>query len=151
MKKKPYTPTEAEAEAIERAGLTAAWDAMQPLLNDELPTPHKILACLRAFAAARSAVLDGYKRLKLDHPEASYVSHFTEETNMVCSALMGLDVTPDEIHPNSILGERVSALLQAAKALDAMSNVYAAFDDSDAVFGVFMADETAKFMEATLK
>lgn len=147
-----YTPTEAEAEEIGRAGMTAAWEELQPLTDDELPNPQKVLICLRAFKAARAAAHDALKTLKAAHPEAIHISHFIEPTDMVCSALMGLDLDdPDEIHPNSILGARLSALLQAAKALEAMSIVYEAFDDDDGIFGIYLSDETTMLAEASIR
>jgi hypothetical protein len=146
-----YTPTEGEAEAIDRAGLEAAWHELQPMKDDDLPTPKKVLACLRAFKAARAAANDAIKALEAAHKEASYVSHFPETTDMVCSALMGLDLdSPDEIHPRSIIGARLSALFQAAKALEAMSTVYSAFDDDDGIFGTYLAEETTALAEASI-
>ncbi len=147
-----YKPTEDEAEEIDRAGMTAAWNELQPLKDDELPTPKKVLACLRAFRAARAAAHDAMKTLKAARPEAIHISHFPEPTDMVCSALMGLDLdSPDEIHPSSILGARLSALFQAAKALEAMSTVYSAFDDNDGIFGTYLADETTMLAEASIR
>ena len=150
--KEPYTPTDDEAEAIDRAGLEAAWRELQPLKDDDLPTPKKVLACLRAFKAARAAAHGAMKNLKAAHPEARYISHFPEPTDMVCSAVMGLDLDgPDEIHPSSVLGARLSALFQAAKALEAMSTVYSAFDDDDGIFGTYLADETTMLAEASIR
>lgn len=146
-----YTPTDDEAETIERAGLTAAWNELQPLKNDELPTSQKVLACLRAFKAARSAEHEATKALKQKHPEAKYINHYPETTDVVCSALAGLDVDgPDEVHPSSILGARISVLFQAAKALEAMSVVYSAFDDCDGIFGTYLAEETTMLAEAAI-
>jgi len=146
-----YTPTDDEAETIERTGLTAAWKELQPLKNDELPTAQKVLACLRAFKSAKSAVYEATKALKQKHPDAKYISHYPETTDMVCSALMGLDFDdPDEIHPSSIVGARISALFQAAKALEAMSTVYSAFDDCDGIFGTYLAEETTMLAEAAI-
>ena len=150
--KKPYRPTDDEAEAIDRAGLEAAWHELQPLKDDDLPTPKKVLACLRAFKVASAAAHGAMKALKDAHPEASYISHFPAPTDMVCSAVMGLDLdSPDEIHPSSVLGTRLSALLQAAKALEAMSTVYSAFDDDDGIFGTYLADETTMLAEASIR
>lgn len=150
--KKPYTPTDEEAEAIDRAGLEAAWIELQPLKDDdELSTPKMVLACLRAFKKAREAAHAAMQEMEAAHPEASYISHYPEPTHMVCSALMGLDLdSPDEIHPDSIVGARLSALLQAAKALEGMSAVYSAFDDDDGVFGTYLAGETTMLAEASI-
>lgn len=151
-KKRPYQPTEDEADAIDRAGLTAAWEALQPLKDDALQLPKRVLACLHAFKAAGESSRKAGKALLAAHPEASYVCHFSEPTDMVCSALMGLDMGgPDEIHPRSIAGARLSALLQAAKALEAMSVVYSAFDDDDAIFGAYLADETTMLADASIR
>lgn len=146
-----YTPTEEEADAIDRAGMTAAWHALQPLKDDELPTPKKVLVCLRAFQAARAAAHEAKQKLRTAHPEVPYIHYFAKPTDMVCSALMGLDLdSPDEIHPSSILGARLSALFQAAKALEAMSTVYSAFDDDDEIFGTYLAYETTMLAEAAM-
>lgn len=148
-----YTPTENELETIDRAGLSAAWRELQPLKKDELPLPHKVLACLRAFRAAEMALNVAKKTLGAAHPEAQYVMHYPDTTDMVCSALMGLDITddPNEIHPSSVLGGRLSALLKAARALEAMSTVHSAFDDFDGVFGTYLADETTALAEAAIR
>jgi hypothetical protein len=130
----------------------SSWQELQPLKDDELPTPKKVLACLRAFKAANAAAHDAWKTLEAAHPEASYIGHFPEPTYMVCSAFMGLDLDgPDEIHPRSILGARLSALFQAAKALESMSIVYSAFDDDDGIFGTYLADETTMLAEASIR
>lgn len=151
VKSVPYSPSDDEADDIDRAGLTAAWHELQPLKDDELPTPKKVLACLRAFKAARSAAHDAMKILQAEHTESSFVSHYPSITDMVCSALIGLDFDgPDEIHPNSILGGRLSVMFQAAKALEAMSTVYSAFDDDDEIFGTYLADETTMLAEASI-
>ena len=150
--KKPYKPTDDEAEAIDRAGLEAAWHELQPLKDDDLPIPKKVLACLRAFKAARAGVHGAMKTLKEAHPEASFISHYAETTDMVSSAVMGLDLDgPDEIPPRSVAGARLSALFQAAKALEAMSTVYSAFDDDDGIFGTYLADETTMLAEASIR
>lgn len=150
--KKPYTPTDDEAEAIDRAGLVAAWHELQPLKDDYLPIPEKVLACLRAFKAARAGAYGARETLEEAHPEASFISYFPEPTDIVCSAVMGLDLVdgPDEICPRSVLGARLSALFQAAKALEAMSTVYSAFDDDDGIFGTYLADETTMLAEASI-
>lgn len=149
--KKPYTPADDEAEAIDRAGLEAAWRELQPLKDDDLPMPRKVLACLRAFKAARSATHGAIKVLKKAHPEASYISHFPESTDMVFSAVMGLDLDgPDEIHPSSVLGARLLALFQATRAMEAMSNVYSAFDNDGSVFGACFSDETVMLAESSI-
>lgn len=150
--KEPYTPTDDEAEAIDRAGLEAAWLELQPLKDDDQPTPKMVLACLRAFKAVSAAERGAKKALKTAHPEASYINHFTDKTYVVCSAVMGLDLNgPDEIHPNSVAGARLSALLQAAIALEAMSTVYAALDGDDSIFGDHLADETTMLSEASIR
>ena len=146
-----YRPTEDEAEEIGRAGMAAAWKELQPLKDDELPTSKKVLACLRAFKAAWNAALAAEKKLKEAHPEAKYVSHTIESTAMVCSAFMGLEMDgPDDIHPDSVLGARLSAFLQAARALEGMSAVYSAFEEDDGLFGEYLPNETTTFVEAVI-
>jgi len=143
-----YEPTESEVETIERAGLAAAWQELRPLLDDDLEGPQRVMACLKAFKAARAAAYEATLALKAGHPEASYISHYPEITLMVCSALMALDDGPDEIHPRSMLGARIAVLIKAAKALEAMAMVHSSFDDEDEVFGVYLADETTRVAEA---
>ena len=150
--KKGYTPTDEEAEAIDRSGLEAAWHELQPLKNDELPTLQMVLTCLRAFKAANAATNDAMKTLQAAHPEASHISHFPHITEMVCSALMGLDLDgPDGIPPNSIAGERLWALLQAAKALEAMATVNLALEGYDGISNDYLIDATTMVAEASIR
>jgi hypothetical protein len=149
--KQTYTPTDEEAEAIDRAGLEAAWHQLQPLKNDDLPIPNKVLVCLRAFKAADAAAHSAMKVIKAAHPEASRIDYYPEPTGMVCGAMMGLDVDdPDEIHPRSVLGERLSALCKAARALEALDTVASAFDDDDAIFGTRFAATATLLAEAEI-
>ena len=145
-----YTPTEDECDAIERAGLRAAWHELQPLKDEELATPKKVLACLKAFRAAGDAMRAPSKALEAAHP-GLVISHYPDETAIVCSALMVIDESPDDIHPRSVVGARVAALIQAAKALEAVSSLYSAFDDDDEVFGTYLADQTVLLAEASIK
>jgi hypothetical protein len=147
-KRNGYEPTESEAEMIERAGLNAAWHEMQVLKDDDLNISLKTLACLKGFKAARIAMRDARNSLNKLHPDYDYVSHFTSETNIVCTALCALDDDPKDFHPRSVLGGRISVLFQAAKALEAMSIVYSAFDDDDDIFGTYLAEETTMLAEA---
>ena len=147
METDEYKPTESEADTIDRAGLIAAWQELQPLLDDELAISQGVLACLKAFKAAKAALDEAILALKAGHPEASYISHYPQITLIVCSALMALDFQPDDMHPRSVLGARFAVLIQAAKALEAMNAVYSAFDDDDEVFGTYLADKTAKLAE----
>lgn len=149
-KREGYEPTESEAEIIDRAGLDAAWNEMQVLKDDDVNISLKTLACLRAFKAARMAMREARNSLNKLHPDADYVSHFTSETHIVCTALCALDDNPKDYHPQSVLGGRISVLLQAAKALEAMSVVYSAFDDDDDIFGTYLAEETTIFAEANI-
>ena len=43
-----HEPTDEEKEAIERAGLKAAWRELQPLLDDHIDGPVEILAAIKA-------------------------------------------------------------------------------------------------------
>lgn len=151
QKRVAYTPTEAEAEMIERAGLVGAWRALQPLKDEELSTSAGTLACVRAFTAATTAMHAAEKALLVTHPGATYVFHFPETTSIVCSAFMALDWDENDLadmHPYSVLGGRLSVLIQAAKALEGMAAVYCAFDDDDSIFGTYLADETLALGEA---
>jgi hypothetical protein len=140
--KETYTPTEDEIDAIDRAGLEAAWLELQALNNDDLPMPKKVLACLQAFKATNAAVIEAKSALKSVHPEASYIQHFSDVESIVCSAFMGLDFDgTGEIHPNSVLGERLLSMIRAAKVLDAMSTVDCVFEEDDSIFGTYLADE----------
>lgn len=143
-----YKPTESEADTIDRAGLIAAWQELQPLLDDEFAISQGVLACLKAFKAARAAVDEATLALKAGRPDASYISHDPEITLIVCSALMALDIQQDDMHPRSVLGARVAVLIKAARALEAMDAVYSSFDDDGEVFGTYLADETARLAEA---
>ncbi len=142
-----YEPTEEEAEVIDRAGLSAAWQALQPLndVNLEISTSG-VLACLRAFKAASSAAHEAKKALAFAHP-GKYIRHFPDETAMVCSALFGLDENPADVNPSSIGGARIVCLLKACRALEAMSLVHSAFDDGDEVFGTIYAEKTIMVAE----
>lgn len=149
---KPYTPTDEEAEAIDRAGLSAAWLALQPLKDDKTTHQQMVLACLRAFNAARKAWHKASADLLAKHPEVTVISHYPEETDMVCSAMIALELdSPAEIYPRSVGGARLSALLQSAKVLEAMSSIHAVLDDSDdAVFGSYLAEEATMLAEASI-
>lgn len=145
--RKYYKPTEAEDEAIGRAALVAAWSELQPLNKDEAPMREKVLACLRAFSAAHHALVEAERAVLKAHPKADDVSHGWQTIDIVCSAFMGLDYNPAEIHPRSMVSGSVVALLQAYKALEALSLMETAFED-DGVFGTHLADEAVAFAEA---
>ncbi len=145
-----YKPTDAESEAIDRAGMTAAWHALQPLKDDEMEISKRVLVCLKAFKAAREASNAAEKALVKSLPLPKYISHYSELTDMVCSALMSLDDSPEEIHPCSVLGARLSAFLSAVKAIEAMDNIHQALDDDDGIFGLYLAEETADFAESMI-
>lgn len=153
MARTGYTPNEDEATQIERAGMTAALAELQKLNEYEIPVSAGVLACLRAFDAARKARLAAEKNLLATKPGHDYVLHFPEETDMVCSAmvalLFGLDA--NECSPRSVLGGRISILIQAAKALEAMNIVYSAFDDDDAVFVTYLSEETTALANAVMR
>lgn len=153
MERTGYKPTDDEAERIERAGMAAALAELQPLNADDIQVSAGVLACLRAFKAARNAHFAAAKELLATKPGHDYVSHHPEETDMVCSAmgamLFGLDES--ECSPRSIVGGRISILFQAAKALEAMSTVYSAFDDDDGVFGTYLAEETTALAEVAMQ
>lgn len=153
MKRTGYDPTEDEAMRIERAGMAAALAELHTLNEDDIQVSAGVLSCLRAFKAARNARIAAEKELLATKPGHDYVSYYPTETDMVCSAmgalLFGLDAS--ECSPRSIAGGKISILLQAAKALEAMSIVYSAFDDDDSVFGTYLADETTELAEAAMR
>ena len=156
MERTVYKPTDDEAERIERAGMAAALAELQLLEDDDIQVRHGsagVLACLRAFKAARNASFAAQKRLLATKHGYDHVSHYPEVTDMVCSAMVAMLFGRDasECSPRSVAGGRISILFQAAKALEAMSTVYSAFDDDDSVLGTYLADETTALAEAAMQ
>jgi len=144
-----YTPTQAEAEAIDRAGIEAAWLALQPMKGTQWLASRGVLACLRAFQAARTAAEAAAHALAASHPQCCGIHHDLDETRMVCSALHGLDTDdPATLRAGSIGAMRIATLFQAGQALEAMATVYSAFDSDTTIFGTHLVDETAQLAEA---
>jgi hypothetical protein len=143
-----YSPTLDEAKIIEQAGVEAAWLALQPLKDVRWVDARGVLACLRAFQAARSAAKSAAHELAVAHPEFRGISHDIDETRMVCSALYALDVSDPSALTASVGGARIATLFQAGKALEAMAAVYSAFDGDNEIFGSYLADETVQLAEA---
>lgn len=143
-----YRPTQDEAEAIDRAGIEAAWLALRPLKDARSLASRGVLACLRAIQAAGMAAQAAAHALSATHPECSGIHHDIDETRMVCSALHGLDADdPSALRADSIGGARIATLFQAAKALEAMATVYSAFDADTAILGTYLVDETTQVAE----
>ncbi|WP_133719056.1 hypothetical protein [Methylocaldum gracile] len=151
--RKVYEPTDQESEDISRAGMMAAWEALQPLNTEQPEVAAGVLTCLRAFKAAHEAASNAEEALLADRPGHEYVSYFGETTDMVCSALYCIltGIEPSECSPCSVGGSQISIMFQAAKALEAMSIVYSAFDADDGVFGTYLAEETTSLAEAAMK
>lgn len=146
---KPYKPTDEEAEVINRAAFVVAWNALQPLRDEDLDISLGVLACLKAFRAATEAKESAEKALLATKPDFNSVSHYVDETAYVCSAILGLDADDSsELHPISIGGERIRMLLKAVIALEAISSVYSALDNEVCVSGACYANETIKLAEA---
>ena len=149
-----YEPTDEEKKHLDRAGMAAALDELRLLSEDaDSPVSSDVRICLRAFKAARIAANAARNELLDTKPGFHHISYFPEIDDMVCSAmaahLLGLDA--DECSPRSVAGYRILILFKAAKALEAMSNLYSALDDSDEIFGTCFADETAALAEAEIK
>jgi hypothetical protein len=145
-----YEPTEEECEAIDRAGMVAAWHELQPIKNEELPIQQKVLACLRAFKSARAAVFAEVGKLEEAHPDASYIGHSRDITVLICTALAGIDVDHHDLPSISEASDRILALLQATKALEAMSALESALEEDSEVFGTHLADEATQFAQVVI-
>jgi len=154
MTRTVYYPTHKEAECIDRAGMIAAMAELRLFgEGEEIDGPIGVMACLRAFKAARNAYLAAREELRKTKTGYDCVSHFAEETNMVFSAMtalmLGLD--ENESSPNSVAAGYLLMLFQAAKALDGMNIVYSALEENDTIFGRFVVDETVAMAEAAMK
>lgn len=148
MNKKSYPPTEQEAEAIDRAALNAAWNELQKL-HDDLPIPKAVLVCLNAFKLARETQEAAEKNLLESRPDASYISHYTSVEDIVCSAMGAIDCgSPEDTHPSSIAGARLSVFLRAAKALEAMDAFQAAIDETSNMRGIYDVKNAVMLAEA---
>jgi hypothetical protein len=147
-----YDPTEEEADAIDRAALVAVWDALAPLRQEEeLEQAEQTRAILAAFMAAKKAVRESEAALLKEHPEAEYVSHFANEDHIVCSAfhaeICGCE-SADEIHPHSVGGNKIEALLRVGRALEALSALDGALDaEDDTMPGHYLAEVLAAHIE----
>lgn len=117
-----YAPTTEESEAIDRAGLADAWRVLKQLEDETLPEREQVLICLRAFKATQAAVLDAEEELLIENPKARFVLHETDKMMIVCSALMGIDLEIEYIHPQSVMGSRVFALIQAVRSMGVFSS-----------------------------
>jgi hypothetical protein len=146
-----YTPTQDETEAIERAGVQAAWLALQPLKDPQRLASRGVVVCLRAFDAARAAAQAAAQALAASHRDCDGVSHDIDETRMVCMALCGLDASdPGALLSYADGGLRIATLFQAGKALEAMAAAHSAFDGDNAIFGTHVLDETTQLAEAEM-
>lgn len=118
MERTGYEPTDDEAERIERAGMAAALAELQPLDADDIQVSAGVLACLRAFKAASNACISATRELLATKPGYEYVLHYSEVTDMVCSAmgalLFGLEAS--ECSPRSIVGGRISIFFSGGES-----------------------------------
>lgn len=150
-----YKPTEEEADAIDRAGFMAAWTALQPIKDESMPGPKKVLVCLQAFKAAREAVelaVDALTEEKRKtSPDMERVYHYAETTLLVCSAVHALRVDPKGYHPRSFVGGDIATLIRASQMLESLSDVYRALDDDHEVFGTWLSDEAVLLSKAGIK
>jgi len=124
-----YDATEEELELIERAALKRAWMALAPLGDEKTSVVDGVRACLEAFRQANAVMERERKKLYKAHPEVEYVSLPTSITGIVCSALCGIDMSPEDIHPQSIAGQRFAIFAQAVVVLQAVGAVDVILDE----------------------
>ena len=150
IERKCYYPTPIEIDAIDRAGVAAAFAELQKMDGDPESIKSWALICIDAFKSAETAVQQGQKALHAQHPECDFVSHYVDTGHIVCSALYGACLSLDEpgdIAPESLGGLKILALVKAYVAMEAMAHVSAAFDDDDSL-PTYIVDEVAAIARA---
>ena len=147
MKHKPYKPTVSETEKIDHAGMVAAFAELSCIDDHDESVSLGVLACLKAFKAARKASYAAEKELLNSKPGYTSVSHYVEVTDLVCSAMFAhlIGIPPSECNSHSMGGLKIATLIKAAKALEAMDSIYSALDEDPGVLGTYMADEAVMY------
>lgn len=100
------------------AALREAFAVLQPLLSDEESFTTYVLACIKAFAAAESAInraIDEIKRSE-EKPDDG-VRTDVSATMVVCSAIANVYSRPEAIPRNSVGAMHVLALMHAIVAV----------------------------------
>jgi len=143
-----YTPTKDERAKIERAGLAAAWHELCALEDDQIPMKTKIFSCLMAFSAASAAIENGKNNLHREHNGAAGISCYPNVETIVFSAFMGITCEFDlaETNPNAIMSDRILAMVQAVKALEALSVIHSIQDES--IDGTSLADKAIEALQS---
>lgn len=151
-----YEPTEAEKETIGNLGLKAAMTELKVFEDIEtMETQEGLVACLKAFKAAKSAMKQAKNKLleTKGYSDQKYVSFFPETSHIVCSAMYAIstDLQAEECSYISICGRYFSILCKAAIVLESLANVYSAFENDDEFFGTYMDEEALALAEASKK
>ena len=138
---RPYEPTEEEKEHADKLALEAAYEALRPVMADDIESSQAVTVFLRAFDAADRAGRKYQGELLEKNPGFTHVSLYTETAPIVCSAFYALENDCLEVvSPHSVAGHRLVALVNAAKAMEALSALDAALD-SDPSFTDYTAGD----------
>jgi hypothetical protein len=126
-----YRLSDDDLETVSRAGMKAAWSVFQMLNNEEVESREAVILCVLAIKAAREATKSALDELMGKPVKGVYVSNYPEIMHIVCSAAFFMDLGAQDLHtvnPLSLAGWKISCLVDAARALDALDNVYTALD-----------------------
>lgn len=143
-----YSPTDEEAESIEMAGVSAAWDVLRQL-NDDISPSEGAIVCLKAFTAANAASNKAKEDVLATKKDMEHISCWPDNYQLVCSAMYGICVDDKHIHPRSLGGAQIYSLLKAAKAMEAMTALMDTEDDDEGTLrGDYLAADTIAILSA---
>lgn len=146
------TPTKEDVERAARAMLAAAMAELKPLFDDgkEISEADGVLACVKAFAVQFDAWKAEESRWIAANPDgdSSDLRYPADETMVTCSAMCALILgfSADEFPPESVNGQRLSMLIHASKAMQALGDVSVALNCES--FGVHEAKDLLRFANA---
>jgi hypothetical protein len=144
-----YEPTEEEVDALDHAGMMAAYAQLKPIENKDLAYKDGLKSCLSAFSAASKECRKKSKELLATKEGFTDILYYPNLTVIACTAMVnqisGFD--PKDSSGSSVGGERIAFMIRASKAMDAMSDLRICFEDDTDGFGTHFAEDVISYSE----